>query len=257
MRGLSRSGHRPSESRFGFTLLELLVVMSVVSLLTALLLPALHRAREQSRDIKCRSNLRQVAFGVAGYSVDWFDVVPREGIAPWYDRLSGYEYIPWIEAVRRYLVNGPPDQLASPVYLDPAHPNPNHQVHYVINGIHIPVDAGGYQLDRADRRPAGPVARVRFPDRMMYLTEFTDDRDNSIAKSVQSWNLKQSAGVYDVWNQHHLLGKDVESDPLAIYVRRVGPFRHGPRNNVLFIDAHVDSAPGDSLFDASKWADGY
>lgn len=241
----------------GFTLLELLVVMSVISLLMALLLPALHRAREQSREIKCRSNLRQIAFAVAGYSGDWFDVIPREGIAPWHDRLSGYEYVPWVEAVRKYLIMGPPDQLASPVYLDPAHPNPNHQVHYVINGIRIPFDRSGYRLDEADRRPAGPASRVRFPNRMIYMTEFSDDRDNSIAKGVLSWNLKISAGVYDVWNEHHLLGKDVESDPMAIFIRRIGPFRHGPRNNVLFIDSHVESLSGDSLFDASKWADGY
>ncbi len=43
----------------GFTLIELLVVISVIALLLALLMPALHRARNQVRKVVCRSNLRQ------------------------------------------------------------------------------------------------------------------------------------------------------------------------------------------------------
>jgi prepilin-type N-terminal cleavage/methylation domain-containing protein len=47
----------------GFTLIELLVVIAVISLLMAILLPALHRVRKQARAVVCQSNLRQ--FGIA------------------------------------------------------------------------------------------------------------------------------------------------------------------------------------------------
>lgn len=59
----------------GFTLIELLVVISIIALLVAILLPTLSSAREAARQAQCLSNLRQVALGFAGYSLeenDWW-----------------------------------------------------------------------------------------------------------------------------------------------------------------------------------------
>ena len=51
----------PAPQSRGFTLVELLVVIGIVSLLLALLLPALNRARGSARGVACLSNLRQMA----------------------------------------------------------------------------------------------------------------------------------------------------------------------------------------------------
>src|SRR5689334_10921637 len=52
----------------GFTLVELLVVIAVVALLVAMLLPALNKAREQSRLVACMSNLRQMGLAMTMYA---------------------------------------------------------------------------------------------------------------------------------------------------------------------------------------------
>ena len=50
-----------------FTIIELLVGLAVISVLTALLLPAAQRARESARATHCRSNLRQIGIALHNY----------------------------------------------------------------------------------------------------------------------------------------------------------------------------------------------
>ncbi len=52
----------------GFTLVELLVVISIIALLMAVLLPALARAREQAKRIVCLSNLKQLTLAWLTYT---------------------------------------------------------------------------------------------------------------------------------------------------------------------------------------------
>ncbi len=56
--------------RKSFTLIELLVVIAIIAILAALLLPALQAARDKARQTLCMSNERQIALGIALYTLD-------------------------------------------------------------------------------------------------------------------------------------------------------------------------------------------
>jgi prepilin-type N-terminal cleavage/methylation domain-containing protein len=54
--------------RRAFTLVELLVVVGIISVLIAILLPVLGRARDQANRIKCMSNVRNIMQGIVMYA---------------------------------------------------------------------------------------------------------------------------------------------------------------------------------------------
>lgn len=72
----------------GFTLSELLVVVTIIAILMALLLPAIRRANETAKRVSCASNLRQAGQLMATYSGENRGSFPRTrytvGAAPQY-----------------------------------------------------------------------------------------------------------------------------------------------------------------------------
>ena len=73
-----------------FTLIELLVVIAIIAILASMLLPALNRARETAKSIKCVSNLKQFGVSTQSYSSDNEGFIVKNFMP--YD--AGYTYWP-------------------------------------------------------------------------------------------------------------------------------------------------------------------
>ncbi|NOS99869.1 MAG: hypothetical protein HOP29_04510 [Phycisphaerales bacterium] len=71
MTAIRRRKSRACHPYTGFSLVELLVVFSILSLLAGVLLPSLRGAREQAKIVACASNTAAIGRGAAAYSAEW------------------------------------------------------------------------------------------------------------------------------------------------------------------------------------------
>ncbi len=66
-----------SMTHYNFTLIELLIVISIIAILSALLLPAVTTAKNKAKDIGCRNNLRQHGLLMSNYANDFNGYYPQ------------------------------------------------------------------------------------------------------------------------------------------------------------------------------------
>ena len=146
------------KKRKGFTLIELLVVIAIIAILAGMLLPALARAREEARRIRCRSNLNQLAKGMAVYLNEHGDnrFYPSPLGRTAADNYNGAE---WFSAL--YWTHVVPDPG---VFICPSSPDSND------NGEHMGSEAPPAEFGSQTISYAG-----------MHYGSVTDDKGNKIA----------------------------------------------------------------------------
>lgn len=103
-----------TNSRAGFTLVELLVVIGIIALLVSILLPSLNKARGQANLIVCQSNLRSIGQLIGIYEANNRGYLPYGDAAVNFGAPNGQEW-QWEDVVT---LAGQPTQYASgPAYV--------------------------------------------------------------------------------------------------------------------------------------------
>lgn len=89
--------------QFAFTLVELLVVIGIIALLVSVLLPALARARESARAVKCLSNMRNLGLASMMYANENRGYLVQAGMA--HGGAHAAEEVAWFNTLQQYYQN--------------------------------------------------------------------------------------------------------------------------------------------------------
>ena len=209
-------------TRDGFTLIELLVVIAIIALLMGILVPILHKAREQGKDVICRNNMRQIGFGANLYAEDWDQYIPRGAAGN----------VAWYVLFMPYLAQKPVsnDYRTVEIYRCPSYPDKEQTVCYIVNGWDF--DDRNDTTGREIRTPT----RLTAPNRRAETLYLVDNEDASWRHIIRS-ATDPGINRCDVWTPGHLPMSDSQDITRG---RRVARARHKNGCNVLYLDWHGD-----------------
>lgn len=242
-----------------FTLVELLVVIAIIALLIGLLLPALQSARNSARTMQCLSHQRTIGQALHAYITE-YDWIPREsGVYAGEGQGSGPD-LAWAWVMRPYFktrlvgtenITFNDKYVSMKEYKCPMHPNPNHQIQYINNGLHF---IGPGQITENPTQKACKPHLFRRPSDTVYLVDYFDDADDAMYKNnYTSSQDRLIAQWYDVWQEIQVLGDESQNDPRASL--RVSLNRHGAGSNVLYVDGHAALLEASQIMQFDTWDD--
>ena len=238
-----------------FSLIELLVVITIIAILAALLMPMLSMAKSYSRTAGCKNHLRQMGYALQMYVHDDQDQYPRylgpggqpngdapgkggraRGLVYWSSKLIPYDSMNWTNLA--FHCPGYIGAIAGPVFPDSIDRQGSYA--YNIAGVRITDTSDEFfglgpvsfwKTSAGKFVPSVSQSQISVPSEMLAMGD-------SYMKAGDAW-------ANDVWH----------GGPFAnAYSAKPFASRHGKNYNVLFCDGHVSSMNPWVLFNPSNTA---
>jgi prepilin-type N-terminal cleavage/methylation domain-containing protein/prepilin-type processing-associated H-X9-DG protein len=267
--------------KVGFSLIELMVVIGIVSVLAALLLPALGAAKLRGHQVSCTNNLKQLALAHTLYDDDYkTEIANLDGLGltnPWENLYAGYYgsnqsllFCPDATTLLRGL---------------PTLNYPGYEVYgtadtawYMVGSIlsnDVPIyftNQGSYALNAWLYNPFGVLQGTNYPffrrPSAVRCASLTPVFADCIADDVSPYSNDLPATNSYLGGFFHPIGiRSMSFDMITIarHGSRASPA--APRNvsiaqrlpgaiNVSFVDGHVEKTPLDNLWNY-YWSDGW
>lgn len=197
-------------NREKFTLIELLIVIAIIAILSAMLLPALGRARATAQGISCLNNLKQQSIYEINYQNDYNDwILPAAGAG------NKEAYMIWTTFHTSY------QKAKITIFICPAEPFKIYSTipdyaytHYGAN----PYLRGGYG-DTAWGHHARKTSMIKEPTKALLTGESSDKSNGNSIAQLKSISFRHGGGP-------------------NIYIPN-DPFKG--TTNLLYLDGHAQS----------------
>lgn len=200
-----------SRQNHAFTLIELLVVVAIITILIAILLPSLSKARDQAKTVACGSNLKQLGIAHVMYTMENQDKYMLVSYT------SGGSQYPWWMLIRNYVNN------SAKVALCKSQPE-------ILNSYPTWASMGVTQWSYGYNMQFGALKQ------QLALPQSIIMADAGWQFASQQQVAKKGYSSVVTWNYYD----PVRQDYLIRTVHRGGP-------NVAYADSHVEWMPFTSL----------
>ena len=277
-------------ARAGFSLIELLVVISIVALLLTLLIPSLARAKERARIVVCKSNLRQIGIAMNLYFGDnnyWFPFEKKNELFYLTDaHYGGHPGRAWPNDPTNWWGYVLPQYRDTPagrplnLYLYPGLPNwdvpPGHPLYEAVRNVPVfqcPSDVGGFWQSDAGLTQDGPPTYWQCGTSYTMNYHFTLNWALAVyhGRWLQRANAFLQVQMRTSAARFVMLYEDPLDSSVWLRIPRRGWHREWVRHSALFLDGHAEytridpstptgregngwkTASGNGPFDSAAW----